>query len=213
MSAFSPMPKLELASRFTRFFLPSAAERVECVLSDEEASLVARLRNEEPLAVDALYRAHHVALRAFALRLVGEEALAEDLVHDVFLEVPRLMRRFRGQSSLRSFLVGVAANLGGRYIRAASRRRAAMARLAHESPAAVQDDLHEQRERLVLLQRALDRLSIAQRTAFVLCEVEGRSAAEVAEVLGMPEATVRTRCFHARKKVMAALQRVEGGER
>lgn len=83
-----------------------------------------------------------------------DASAAEDLVHDVFVSLPALMRRFRAQSSLRAFL-------------------------------------------------------LEQRAALVLCEIEECSAAEVADILGIPEATVRTRCFHARKRLHEQLQRSE----
>lgn len=55
------------------------------------------------------------------------------------------------------------------------------------------------------LERALDELPHAQRVAFVLCEVEGLTAAEAALIADAPEATVRTRLFHARRKLRASL--------
>ncbi len=150
-------------------------------------------------------------LRAFAQRLIGEHAAAEDLVHDVFVQLPSLMRRFRGQSSLRSFLVGVAVKLSSRYVRSASRRRIALARFAElrEPPRTPPPALDQAlRERARSLYRALDALPLAQRTAYVLCEVEERSAQEAAEILGVAVATVRTRCFHARKTLSASLAKV-----
>ena len=56
------------------------------------------------------------------------------------------------------------------------------------------------------LTRALDDLPLDQRVAFVLCEVEERTSREVAEIVGVPEATVRTRLFHAKKKLRVLLQ-------
>lgn len=56
-----------------------------------------------------------------------------------------------------------------------------------------------------MLQRALTTLSFEHRTAFVLCELEERSSVEAAEILGVPEGTVRTRVHHARQKLRGAL--------
>jgi RNA polymerase sigma-70 factor (ECF subfamily) len=53
----------------------------------------------------------------------------------------------------------------------------------------------------------MDELSFDHRSAFVLCEVEERSSREVAEILGVPEGTVRTRLFHARQKLRASLEK------
>jgi RNA polymerase sigma-70 factor (ECF subfamily) len=52
----------------------------------------------------------------------------------------------------------------------------------------------------------MDELPIEQRVAFVLCEVEEKSSREVAAIAGVPEATVRTRLFHAKRKLRALLE-------
>jgi RNA polymerase sigma-70 factor (ECF subfamily) len=177
-----------------------------------DSDLVARLRAGDRDAVETAYVAHHAAIRGFARRLVGDDASAEDIVHDAFIALPRAIRRFRGEGSLRSFLIGIAINHSRRHVRAAMRRRDATERLAARdtlrppTPGAteqlIQKRLTEQ------LWAALDRLPIEQRTVFVLCEAEQRTSIEVAEIVGVPEGTVRTRLFHAKRKLRASL---EGG--
>jgi RNA polymerase sigma-70 factor, ECF subfamily len=159
-------------------------------------------------ALTQVYEEHHGSIRAFARRLVGDEA-AEDLVHDTFLTLPKAVRRWNGESSLRTFLIGIALNHARHHVRAAARRRAAMQRWAAEpsSQALSAPEQLDQRALSHLLILALDKLSFDHRTAFVLCEVEERPAAEVGALLGVPEATVRTRLFHARKKLRAILER------
>src|SRR5690242_17530055 len=61
-------------------------------------------------AMRRAYLDHHVAIRAFAQRLVGDELLAEDLVHDTFVALPSAIRRFRGECALRTFILGIVAN-------------------------------------------------------------------------------------------------------
>lgn len=173
-----------------------------------EDTLLARLREGEPQALGEVYDLHHEAVRAFAGRLVGDDSVAEDLVHEVFVALPRLIRRFEGQSSLRSFLTGVAINHARHHVRSASRRRAAVQRMGQE-PAGQSASPHvsaEQSAFLTVLNRALDRLPLEQRVAFVLCDVEERTSAEAAELVGAPEGTVRTRLHHARKKLRALLE-------
>ena len=60
--------------------------------------------------------------------------------------------------------------------------------------------------------RAMDALPLEQRTALVLCDLEDHTSAEAAAVLGVPEGTVRTRLFHARRKLREALA-LEGDDR
>ncbi len=65
-------------------------------------------------------------MRAFAKRLVGETAATEDLVHEVFVTLPKAIRGYRGDSSLRTFLISIAVNHARHHVRAAVRRRRAM---------------------------------------------------------------------------------------
>jgi len=175
-----------------------------------EADLVERLRAGERDAVEEAYVTHHAAIRGFARRLVGDAATAEDLVHDTFIALPRAIRGFRGDAPLRAFLIGVAVNHARRHIRAAVRRRRATERLAARDELAPKTlDATEELERRRLaakLSAALDELPIDQRVVFVLCEAEQRTSVEVAAIVGAPEGTVRTRLFHAKRKLRAALE-------
>jgi RNA polymerase sigma-70 factor (ECF subfamily) len=187
-----------------------AAPRLRGAADDD---LVERLRRGDRAAIARAYELHHDAVRGFARRLVGDPSAAEDIVHDAFVALRTAIRRFRGESSLRGFLIGVAANRAKRHIRSAMRARRAMARLA-EMPVAgdVADPSRDlSRRRLAdRLSAALDRLPHDQRVAFVLCEVEQRTSVDVSAMLGIAEGTVRTRVFHARRKLRDVLS--AGGE-
>jgi RNA polymerase sigma-70 factor (ECF subfamily) len=183
--------------------MPAAADTAE-------NDLIARLREGERRAVEEVYVAHHAAIRGFARRLVGDSTAAEDIVHETFVALPRAIRRFRGEGSLRSFLIGVAANHSRRSIRSAMRRRRASERLAaHEE---LQDRTVDATRQLITKQladrlwAALDELPIDQRVVFVLCEVEQRTSIEVSGIVGAPEGTVRTRLFHAKRKLREMLE-------
>jgi RNA polymerase sigma-70 factor (ECF subfamily) len=175
-----------------------------------DSDLVARLREGDRAAVEEAYLAHHAAIRGFARRLVGDAAAAEDIVHEAFVALPRAIRRFRGDGSLRAFLIGVAANHSRRHVRSAMRRRRATERLAaHEE---LQPRVVDATDQLITKQlagklwAALDDLPIDQRVVFVLCEAEQRTSVEVAEIVGAPEGTVRTRLFHAKRKLREKLK-------
>jgi RNA polymerase sigma-70 factor (ECF subfamily) len=183
----------------------------EMTETGEQDDLAARLRDGDRAAIEEAYVAHHAIVRGFARRFVGDDAAAEDIVHDTFLALPRAIRTFRGEGSLRSFLIGVAINHSRRHIRSAMRRRAATDRLAarvdldtqHAPDASTQ---LADRELAEQLWRALDELPIDQRAVFVLCEIEQRTSIEVAAIVGAPEGTVRTRLFHAKRKLRERLQ-------
>lgn len=173
--------------------------------------LVTTLRAGDRAAVEQAYVAHHAPVRGFARKLVGDEAAAEDIVHETFLVLPKVIGRFRGDGSLRSFLLGIAVNCSRRHVRSAMRRRRAMERLAIsvEHAASVAADASVELDRKRLAQRlwaALDRLPHDQRTVFVLCEAEQRTSVEVAGIVGAPEGTVRTRLFHAKRKLRELLE-------
>lgn len=184
----------------------SATPSLELVQSpavSDEAALLARLRRGDADALGVAYDAHHEAVRRFARQLLCDEDAAEDVVHDVFVALPGASKRFEGRSSLRTFLLSIAANVARHTKRATARRLGAYERL-HEEPRDASEDLEEARERRALaelMDRLLQRLPMDQRLVVVLCAIEDRTSTEVAEILRVPEGTVRTRLFHARKKL------------
>jgi RNA polymerase sigma-70 factor (ECF subfamily) len=127
----------------------------------------------------------------------------------VFVTLPSAMRHFDGASSLGTYLISIAANHARHFLRGAARRRRAFARLALEPVLPPDTPEHEvaRSDLARALTRALDTLPLDQRVAFVLCEVEERTSREAAEIARVPEATVRTRLFHARRKMRDALER------
>jgi RNA polymerase sigma-70 factor (ECF subfamily) len=179
---------------------------------NDTESLVARLARGDANAVGEAYDQHHAAVRAFAKRLVGDGSAAEDLVHDVFVALPKAIAGYRGDSALRTFLIGIAVNHARHHVRAAARRRNAFEKLGREPSLPPADPERDARRRELarLLTRALDELPLDQRVAFVLCEVEERTSREAAEIVGVPEATVRTRLFHAKKKLRVLLEAEAG---
>lgn len=176
-----------------------------------EESVIARLLSGQLSAVGELYDRHHEAVRRFAQRLLGDATEAEDLVQEVFVRLPRIADSYRGESSFRSFLIGVTAQLSRHHVRAAQRRRSLHERSAaagmSERPEAERPDVQSERQRLAkILTQALDQLSFDHRVAFVLSEVEQHTSREIAVLVGVPEGTVRTRLLHAKKRLRAYLE-------
>jgi RNA polymerase sigma-70 factor (ECF subfamily) len=166
-------------------------------------ALVERLRSGELSAVAEAYDLHGAAVAGFARRLVGDADSAQDLLQEVFVTLPKVAGRFDGRCTLRTFLMGIAVNHARHHLRAAVRRRKAWERSALEAPSLADSPERDaaDRELARALQKALDALPLDQRVAFVLCEVEERTAAEASEITGAPEATMRTRLFHAKRKL------------
>lgn len=175
-------------------------------MSELSVRAVPRAEDVAATSISEAYREHHLVVRAFARRLVGDVAAAEEVVQETFVAMPGALRRFRGESTLKSLLLGICANLAKKHVRGASRRRAALDRFAREAEqrasgpesTAMRAQLREK------LQRAMDTLSYEHRVVLILCDVEERTSPEVAEILSIPEATVRTRAFHARKRLREA---------
>jgi RNA polymerase sigma-70 factor, ECF subfamily len=117
------------------------------------------------------------------------------------------VRRFRGDADLETFLLGIAVKRVRRHRRAALRRRRALERLrAVDRHGPVDPEQGTYRRQLgARLEAALDQLPLPQREAFVLCEVEELTSPQAALVAAAPEATIRTRLFHARRRLRELL--------
>ena len=171
------------------------------------AELVHELAQRDVAALGRIYDEHQAALCSFCHRLLGERQAAEDLVHDVFVSLPGLIGKLEPGRSLRAFLLGIAANRARHHLRAAARRRKLAARFAAEPTgnSSTPDRELEQRRIASRIALALDRLPHDHRVTFVLSELEGHDAAEISAILAIPEGTVRTRLFNARRKLRAIL--------
>ncbi len=184
---------------------PQLAESPPTVPNAEfdELSLVTALRDGNLAALAAAFDRWHQRVRVIARRLLSDPAAAEDVVQDVFASLPRAIRRFRGEAELETFLLGIAVKRVRRHRRAAQRRLRALERLrVVDRRGPVDPEQNAYRRQLgARLAAALDELPLPQRVAFVLCEVEELTSVQAAVIADAPEATVRTRLFHARRRL------------
>ena len=186
---------------------------------DSDAALARRIAGGDTAAFELLMRRHNRALFRAARSITRDDAEAEDALQDAYLLAYRNIDRFRGDSTLSTWLTRIVINEAIARSRKSS-RRAEVIRLAGD------DDIHEameanmaetgseQPEQAVmrgdarrLLERKIDALPEAFRTVFVLRAVEELSVEETASCLGIPEATVRTRFFRARSMLRESLSR------
>lgn len=177
-------------------------------MSDE--ALLAACATGDAAALGALFDRFHVAVYRFASRLPMTDELArDDLVQSTFLEVRRAAQSFRGTSAVKTWILGVAANVARHTLRAERRRRVHQARFL-ERIAASPELLDAQLERRKLLTRigeALAGLPRDQQIAFILCDLEQLPGVEVARVLDIPEGTLWRRLHTARKTMRAAIEK------
>ena len=168
--------------------------------SDE--MLIRRIAEGDQLAMRTLFGRHRVPLYRWLLRLVGDEALAEDLLSDVFLDVWRQAASFEARSSVSTWLLAIA-----RYKALSARRRRTDAELDEEITSRVADPADDpevvlqKKTRAELLHHSLARLSPEHGEVIDLVYFHGKSVKEVADIVGVAEATVKTRMFYARKKL------------
>jgi RNA polymerase sigma-70 factor (ECF subfamily) len=165
------------------------------VAADEE--LIARLAaGDGQAAARALYRAYGGELYGFALRRLGDRGAAEELVQDVFTRVWRHAAEFDpARGTLRTWLYGIARNA----LVDAERRRAARPQLAAIEPGESADPDEPLEQALLRWQigLALERLTPEHRQAIELLHLRGLSVRETARRLGVPEGTVKSRCYYA----------------
>lgn len=166
--------------------------------------------NGDVSALGELYDLYSDDVRRVVHRLTGGASDVEDIVHATFLELPKIAAGYDGRASCRSWLCGIASKLVLRWRRSfsrAARRLIEFRSLQDLSETATPESAVLDRERLHVLERGIAALSARKREVFVLVEVEAMSADEVAVVLGIPAATVRTRLFHAKRELREALNR------
>ncbi len=183
----------------------SAAARPEHAAAREIASdevLIRRIAGGDQLAMQTLFVRHRVALYRWLLRLVGDEALAEDLLSDVFLDVWRQAAKFEARSSVSTWLLAIA-----RYKTLSARRRRIDAELDEEVAVIIADPADnpelvlQKKNQTELVRHSLARLSPEHGEVIDLVYYHGKSVREVAEIVGVAAATVKTRMFYARKKL------------
>jgi RNA polymerase sigma-70 factor (ECF subfamily) len=175
----------------------------------QDAELIARVVDGNLAALGVLYDRHHVALRRYVLRHTASNHEADDVVHDVFLTVPRAGAIFDGRDSALPFLTGIA----NQVMRERGRKRARLLRvlrafgdtLARVVSRTPEDATGDAREVARLLD-AIAALSEEKRIVLLMVEREGLSGEEIAAVLGIPVATVWTRLHYARAEIRSALE-------
>ncbi|MBI3490464.1 MAG: sigma-70 family RNA polymerase sigma factor [Acidobacteria bacterium] len=181
-----------------------------------EAALVHRCAAGEEAACADLVAEHQRMVVQLAMNLLGDRDEALDLSQEVFLRVFRTIHRFRGQSSLRTWIYRIAVNQARNRHRFWRRRhRADQVSLDQHIAAhgeflsardSTPDRVFAQKELAARLQHALDSLPFDQRTAIVLREIDGLSYEEIAFSLGVALGTVKSRLTRARRTLRRDLR-------
>ncbi len=147
---------------------------------------------------------HQQAVRAFLRRVAADREEADDLAQETFVTAWTQLSTWRGQSTVRAWLLGIA----WRKARSASRsmfRRMARDRAWSEAEALLPASGVSAEDRLAL-EGAMKRLNLDQRAAVALCLAEDYSHAEAAEILGLPLGTLKSQVLRGRAKLLEVLE-------
>jgi RNA polymerase sigma-70 factor (ECF subfamily) len=175
--------------------------------------LIGRIASGDRLAMQVLFARHHVRVFRFVLRLVRDESVAEDLISEVFLDVWRQAGRFEGRSAVSTWLLAIA-----RFKALSAMRKKPDEELDEEAAEAIKDPGDDpetvlaKKDKSSVIRKSLSKLSAEHREIIDLVYYHEKSVEEVAEIVGIPENTVKTRMFYARKK-LAELLKAAGIER
>ncbi|MGH0028651.1 MAG: RNA polymerase sigma factor [Myxococcota bacterium] len=187
---------------------PQAAE-----IEDPDADLVARWQGGEIEAFESLVRRHEGRVYRMLFRMLGTREEAEDATQEAFLSLHRHGHRFRREARFSTFLYRVAANAALNRRRTLGRARARRNALAERQAAG--DDLPSAprdpegattgAEARSKVQEALSSLPPDLRMAVVLYDIEGQTYREIADALGIPEGTVKSRIHRGRQALRQEL--------
>lgn len=184
-------------------------------IADSEAALVQRCAAGDERASEELVTEHQRTVVQLATNLLGDREEALDLSQEVFLRVFRTIHRFRGQSTLRTWIYRIVVNQARNRHRFWQRRHRADQVSLDQHVATHGDTISgfeptpekvlAQKELAARLSGALDDLPFEQRTAIVLREIDGLSYEEIAYSLDLAVGTVKSRLTRARRALRVAL--------
>ena len=174
----------------------------------DEDRLIGRAVVGDTSAFRQLYERHRADVARLVYRMLAGRGDLEDVVQEVFVQVYRSLKDFRGQSKFSTWLHRVTVNVVLMHRRAA-RSRPVLTEEPVREPGDARDvrpdEDAERRERVRAFGRLLERLGDRKRIVFVLHELEGIPPAEIAKIVQAPVLTVRTRLFYARRELEAML--------
>ena len=179
----------------------------------EDLQLHRRLSAGDRGAFDELYRRYSPTAYGIAYRLTGQQLLAQDVVHDAFLALWRAPEAFDAtRGAFRSFFLALVHHRAVDTIRREERLRARQDRAANLEAAAGEDPSERVVDEDFLTRRrsevrdALADLSAEQRQVLEMAYFGGKTQVRIAEELGIPLGTVKTRTFAALRKLRRALE-------
>jgi RNA polymerase sigma-70 factor (ECF subfamily) len=173
-------------------------------VNGDDTELIAAIRDGSELAFNVLIDRHQQAVRAFLRRLMGNAAEADDIAQDTFLAAWTHVRSFRGETSVRSWLCGIAWRKAKAGQRSWVRRR--LRETAHHEQSYAPESTGTPIEDRLAVRQALLQLPFEQRAAVTLCLVCGCSHSEASAIIGVALGTVKSHVSRGRERLRRALE-------
>jgi len=186
---------------------------------DVDADLVARVQRGDKRAFDLLVLKYQRKILRLLSRMIRDPAELEDVAQEAFIKAYRALPKFRGDSAFYTWLYRIAINAARNWQAANSKRLVNLsARESTEgetfsqidtlSDIATPESMLTSREIVEAVNAAIEDLPADLRTAIVLREIEGMRYEDIAQTMGCPIGTVRSRIFRAREAIAARLRPV-----
>ena len=184
--------------------------------SDDDLSLVKRIGLRDTAAMETFYKRHASSVYSFAFRRMNDASLADEVVNDTLHQAWISANTFTGQSSPKTWLLGIAKNKILDALRSKGRLEARTQDTSEEDQQAFADTTPGAYAQLLVKQKSqhlsqcFDDLPPEQRACMHLSFVEGMTLAEIAQVMTIPANTVATRIHHAKRKLRECMECIFG---
>jgi len=178
-----------------------------CVKPESDASFVLLVAQGDRQAMHMLFTRYKARVYRYALRLTKDDAVAQDLVSEVFLAAWRQSARFEGRSQVSTWLFAIAGNLAATVLK--RRPLESLDQVITDSAPDMADDPEIATGKVQeksLVAACLTKLSPSHREVIDLIYYHDKSVTEVAEIIGISRSTVKTRMFYARNAIAGLLK-------
>jgi RNA polymerase sigma-70 factor, ECF subfamily len=185
----------------------AARQGIVVAQSTSDEMLLERIAAGDRTAMHILYSRHNVRIYRFALRTVRDTTTAEDVVSQVFLDVWRTAEQFEGRSQVSTWLLSIA-----RFKALTALRQRRHVDIDQDDvreiadSADTQEVLMDRSRTSAILRACIGKLSPAHREIVNLVYYHEKSVEEAGEIIGIPQSTVKTRMFYARKQLAELLK-------
>lgn len=169
----------------------------------DDRALIRQIAGGDAKALERLFTRNQTRVFRYLVRIVRNEAIAEELLNEVFLGAWNAAARYEGRSEPSTWLLSIAHNKAVSSLR----KKREVDGIDDDVAGAIPDDdddpevITQKRDKGAQIKAAMSKLSAEHREILDLVYYQEQSVSEAAEILGIPEATVKTRMFYARKKL------------